>query len=80
MAGFEDVPYYGLFAPKGTPQASIDAIGAAVNKALAIKPLHEALTAMGLTVVYMPQQQLASREKAYTQVWAKIIQTKGFVQ
>ena len=80
LAGFEDVPYYGLFAPKGTPQANIDAIGAAVNKALAIKPLHEALTAMGLTVGYMPQQQLASREKAYTQVWAKIIQTKGFVQ
>jgi hypothetical protein len=35
---------------------------------------------MGLTVGYMPQQQLAMREKAYSQVWAKIIQTKGFVQ
>jgi tripartite-type tricarboxylate transporter receptor subunit TctC len=80
LAGFEDVPYYGLFAPKGTPQASIDTFGAALAKVLPQKALHDALTAMGLTVGYMPQQQLAMREKAYSQVWAKIIQTKGFVQ
>jgi tripartite-type tricarboxylate transporter receptor subunit TctC len=24
LAGFEDVPYYGLFAPTGTPRAAID--------------------------------------------------------
>ena len=24
LAGFEDVPYYGFFAPAGTPQAEID--------------------------------------------------------
>ncbi len=80
LAGFEDVPYYGLFAAKGTAQASIDTIGAALARVLQHKPLHDALTAMGLAVDYMPQAQLARRERAYTQAWAKIIQSKGFVQ
>lgn len=77
LPGFEDVPYYGLFAPKGTPQASIDAIGVALDKVLKQAALHEALTKMGLTVGYMPQAQLAAREKAYTQIWAKIIKARG---
>ena len=80
LTGFEDMPYYGLFAPKGTPQASIDSVGAALNKVLAQKSVHDGLTAMGLTVGYMSQQQLATREKAYTQVWTRIVKEKGFAQ
>ena len=34
---------------------------------------------MGLTVGYMSPQQLATREKAYTAAWTRIIQTSGFV-
>ena len=36
------------------------------------------LTAMGLTVGFMTQQQLATREQAYTQVWTKLIKDSGF--
>ncbi|MBA2960643.1 MULTISPECIES: Bug family tripartite tricarboxylate transporter substrate binding protein [Ramlibacter] len=78
LAGFEDVPYYGLFAPAGTPQAAIDRIGEALSKVVAMADVREKLTAMGLAVGYMPQQQLASRERAYTQAWAKIIKTSGY--
>ena len=80
LPGFEDVPYYGLFAPKGTPQTSIDSVGAALAKVLAHKQIHDSLTAMGLTVGYMPQTLLAAREKAYTQVWSRIVREKGFAQ
>jgi len=38
----------------------------------------EKLTAMGLTVGYMPPAQLASREQAYAQTWTKIIKASGF--
>lgn len=78
LAGFEDVPYYGLFAPAGTPQPVIDRLGDAVSKVVAMPDVRERLTNMGLTVGHMPQQQLARRERAYTQAWTKIIQASGF--
>lgn len=78
LAGFEDVPYYGIFAPAGTPKAAIDRFSEAVAKVIALPDVRERLTAMGLTVGYMPPQQLASREHAYAQTWARIIKASGF--
>jgi len=79
LAGFEDVPYYGLFAPAGTPKAAIDRIADAVSKVVALPEVRERLAAMGLTVGYMSPQQLTSREQAYTQTWARIIKASGFI-
>ena len=78
LAGFEDVPYYGIFAPAGTPKATVDQFSAAVAKAIAVPEVRDRLTAMGLTVGYMNPQQLAAREHAYAQVWARIIKNSGF--
>ena len=78
LAGFEDVPYYGIFAPAGTPKATIDRMADAVAKVVALPDVREKLTAMGLTVGYMPPAQLASREQAYAQTWTKIIKASGF--
>jgi hypothetical protein len=36
------------------------------------------LTAMGLAVGHMPPEQLASRERAYAQTWARVIKASGF--
>lgn len=79
LAGFEDVPYYGLFAPAGTPVANIEKIQAAVSRVIAMPDVKEKLTAMGLTVEFMSHQELGKRERAYTQVWTKIIKDSGFV-
>jgi tripartite-type tricarboxylate transporter receptor subunit TctC len=78
LAGFEDLPYYGIFAPKGTPQAVIDKLGSAVAKVIALPEVRERLTVMGLTVGYMTSAQLASREQAYAKTWARIIKDSGF--
>lgn len=78
LAGFEDVPYYGIFAPAGTPKAAIDRFADAVAKVVAMPDVKEKLTAIGLTVGYMPPAQLASREQAYAKTWAKIIKASGF--
>lgn len=78
LTGFEDVPYYGVFAPTGTPQAFIDRFGQAMAKVLAVPEVRERLTGMGLTVGYMSQAQLGAREKAYTTAWARILRTLGF--
>jgi tripartite-type tricarboxylate transporter receptor subunit TctC len=78
LAGFEDVPYYGFFAPAGTPPAVVEQFGAALAKVLANAEVRDRLTGWGLTVGYMPASQLATRERAYTQTWARIIKASGF--
>jgi tripartite-type tricarboxylate transporter receptor subunit TctC len=78
LAGFEDVPYYGFFAPAGTPKAAIEKFSDALAKVLALPEVRDPLTAMGLAVGFMPSAQLASREQAYAQTWAKIIKASGF--
>jgi tripartite-type tricarboxylate transporter receptor subunit TctC len=78
LAGFEDVPYYGIFAPAGTPRATIDRFAEAVSRVIAMPDVRDRLTAMGLSVGYMPPQQLAAREHAYTQTWTRIIKASGF--
>jgi len=78
LAGFEDVPYYAFFAPAGTPQAAIDQFSAALGKVIAQPDVRDKLSGWGLTVGLMPQQQLASRERAYSATWARIIKASGF--
>lgn len=78
VPGFEEVPYYGLFAPAGTPKATLEQISAALAKVIAQPAVRERLSAMGLTVGHMTGEQLAQRERAYTEVWARIIRDSGF--
>ncbi|MCX7275678.1 MAG: Bug family tripartite tricarboxylate transporter substrate binding protein [Burkholderiales bacterium] len=78
LPGFEDVPYYGFFAPAGTPPQAIEQFSAALSRVLARADVRERLTGWGLTVGFMPQAQLAARERAYSQVWTRIISASGF--
>jgi tripartite-type tricarboxylate transporter receptor subunit TctC len=79
IAGFEDVPYYGFFAPAGTPSAQLDQFSAALAKVIAQPDVRARLTAMGLTVGPMTGAELAQRERAYSAVWARIVKASGFV-
>jgi tripartite-type tricarboxylate transporter receptor subunit TctC len=74
----EDLPYYGIFAPVGTPQPVIDRFGAALAKVLAMPDIKQRLTTLGLTVAYEPQGQFAGRVRTYTQTWERIIKSSGF--
>ena len=78
LKGFEDLPYYGLFAPAGTPAATLTGLSSALAKVLAKPEVNGRLTAMGLTVGHMSGEQLGQRERAYTASWARIIQASGF--
>jgi tripartite-type tricarboxylate transporter receptor subunit TctC len=78
LTGFEDVPYYAFFAPAGTPQSAIDTFSAALEKVIAQPEVRDRLTRWGLTVQFMSQAQLAARERAYSQTWARIIRKSGF--
>ncbi len=74
----DDYPYYGLFAPAGTPQPVIDRFGSALQQALAMPDVREKLTAMGLNVGFEPQGQFAGRVRTYTAAWQRIIRDSGF--
>ena len=78
LKGFDDLPFYGIYAPKGTPAAEVQRLSAAVAKVLALPEVHKQLTDMGLTVGYMSSEQLATRERAYSLAWKQIIQKSGF--
>lgn len=78
LSGFEEVPYYAFFAPTGTPKAELERFSNALAKVVATPDVKDKLTAWGLTVSFMPAQQLAARERAYTQTWARIIKASGF--
>ena len=78
VAGFEDLPYYGIWAPTGTPKATLEQLSAALAKVVAKPAVHERLTAMGLSVGHMSGEQLAKTEGAYTATWSKIIKATGF--
>jgi tripartite-type tricarboxylate transporter receptor subunit TctC len=78
LPGFEELPYYGVFAPAGTPATVLDPFAAALAKVIAMPEVKERLTAMGLSVGFMNQAQFAARERAYTAVWSRIIKASGF--
>ncbi len=78
LAGFEDVPYYGIFAPAGTPKATVDRFSDALAKVVAMPDVKEKLTALGLTVAYSTPQQIDKSVQTYTQIWSRIIKSSGF--
>jgi tripartite-type tricarboxylate transporter receptor subunit TctC len=79
LKGFDDLPYYGIYAPAGTPQKFVTDFSAALSRVVAIPEVRDQLTGMGLTVGYMTPEQLATRQAAYTEAWSRIIKTSGFV-
>lgn len=79
VKGFEEMPYYGLFAPTGTPKAALYRWSGALAKTLARPDVQERLTAMGITVGHSSGEQLAQRERSYAQAWGQVIKASGFV-
>jgi tripartite-type tricarboxylate transporter receptor subunit TctC len=78
IAGFEDLPYYGVFAPAGTPAAVLERFSNALAGVIAQPGVKARLTELGLSVGMMSSTQLATRERAYSAAWARIIKAGGF--
>jgi len=78
VEGFEDMPYYGFFAPTGTPATAIARLSAAISEVLAEAAVRDRLVELGLTVEHQPPARLAQQVTAYTRAWADIIRRSGF--
>lgn len=79
LTGFDDLPYYGIFAPSGIPPQVIIRYAAAIESVLRQPQVLERLQSLGLTIEFMPPASLAERERAYSKSWERVIQDSGFV-
>ena len=78
IAGFEALPYYGLFAPAGTAPSVVQRFSNALAGVIAQPGVKARLTELGLSVGMMTSAQLGARERAYAATWARIIKAGGF--
>jgi len=77
LAGFEYSPWYGVFAPAGTPAPVLQKIHAAINKVLADPEIRDKLGKQGLEVQAMSREEFAAVVQADTPKWAKVIRALG---
>ena len=91
IAEFPDVPtfkevgleqvnrmaYYGLWAPKGTPDKVIDKVNAAVRQVLADPQVKQRIEKLNSLVVANSSQEFASQIKAEYEIYRKLVQDEN---
>jgi tripartite-type tricarboxylate transporter receptor subunit TctC len=76
IAGFENVGWFGIVAPRGTPKAIIDKVAADTKKALDDSGLKEKLFAQGLAPVGDTPEQMGRAMKAETELWKVVVRER----
>jgi tripartite-type tricarboxylate transporter receptor subunit TctC len=77
LAGFDTVTWSGLFAPAGTPKATVDLINRKANAVLATPRVKESFAKLGMEAPGGSQEDLARKVEAETRKWASIVREKG---
>jgi tripartite-type tricarboxylate transporter receptor subunit TctC len=77
LPGFEYSPWYGVFAPAGTPAPVLAKIHAAINKVLAEPEIRDKLGKQGLEVQPMTREEFATVVQSDMPKWAKVIRDLG---
>ena len=77
LKGFGTTPWYGLFAPAGTPKAVVNQLNAEVAKALESKEVHERLAGVGCEPYKTSSDQFTSLIKSDLPRWAAIVKSSG---
>lgn len=77
VKGFDYAPWYGYFAPRGTPVAILDKLHANINNALLDPEIASKLGQQGLEVEAMSRQQFADIVVRDTAAWGKTIRALG---
>lgn len=77
IKGFEYAPWYGYFAPAGTPTPVVEKLHAAINKVLSDPEIVAKLGQQGLEVQTMTREQFGDIIRSDVAKWGKIIRTLG---
>ncbi|CAL79932.1 conserved hypothetical protein; putative exported protein [Bradyrhizobium sp. ORS 278] len=73
LPGFETSGFYGVAAPRGTPQAIVDLLNREINAALADPAIAREFTEAGATPITGDSQIYASTYRAEVMRWRKIV-------
>lgn len=73
VPGYEAVTYYGMFVPKGTPQAIADRLNAEVNKILQDGGIKKSLEAQGMAPSGGTPAKFGERVKKEYDGWVKVV-------
>lgn len=77
VPAFELVAWNALYAPQGTPQATIARLNSEVNKVLAQPDTQQRLVQLGFEPVGGTVEQLAAFTKSETEKWGKLVRAAG---
>jgi tripartite-type tricarboxylate transporter receptor subunit TctC len=78
VQGFAADPWFGLFVPKGTPQAVIDRLNAAVNKLAAEEEVRKNFAGQGMLPRAATTTQFNELVRRDYARWLKVVQDIGF--
>ena len=77
IEGFDYAPWYAVFAPAGTPPATLQKIHDAVNRAIEDPGIREKLASQGLEVQAMSREEFAAIVQSDLGKWSRIIAKLG---
>ncbi len=77
LPGYEVELWFGAMAPRGTPQAVIDRLNAAINKALEEADMKKNLDGQGMAPTGGTPQKFGERIRREYDRWVKVIDTAG---
>ena len=77
IPGYGSTPWYGLFAPAGTPKAVIARLHEASVKTLASPDVQEKLVAQGCEALTATPEQFVAMIRAEMPQWQKIVKASG---
>ena len=77
VKGLGATPWYGLFAPAGTPRAIMSQVHAEVSRGLDAPEVRERLAGVGCEPYKASAEQFAAQLRADSAKWAKIVKDSG---
>jgi tripartite-type tricarboxylate transporter receptor subunit TctC len=79
LAGFENLGWFGLMAPAGTPRAVIQKVHEDTTKALQSADIRTRLEQLGMTPYHKNPDEFAKAIKSESAHWAKIVRERNLV-
>ncbi|MEH3085767.1 MAG: tripartite tricarboxylate transporter substrate binding protein [Xylophilus ampelinus] len=79
LKGFGSTPWYGMFAPAGTPKAVVAKLQAGLARVLALPEVREKLATVGCEPFGSGSEQFAALVREDLPRWAKIVKDSGAV-
>jgi tripartite-type tricarboxylate transporter receptor subunit TctC len=77
IPGFEVSPWYGLFAPAGTPRDIVNRLNAELTKVMNSAEIHERMTTLGWDPVTNTPEEFAALIKSELAIWGDVVKKSG---